>query len=84
MRTNFSAQPKLLNRSTFKQTTIKCKGKGEREKKKKKQFISGISHSSLLTGERCPLLTGIAIPKISENCQDIRKTKVLAHRLHIY
>lgn len=76
--THFSYQPNL-NSPTFKQTKIKAKGR-KKEKIGKKNYTS---HSYLLTQERCLLLPGIAIPKISENSQDIRKTKVQAHRLHI-
>ena len=90
MRTHFSAQPKL-NSPAFKQTTITCKGKErerererEREKKRKNNLTVKLPVVILLTRERCLLLPGIALPKISENSQDICKTKVLADRLHIY
>ena len=86
MRTHFSAQSKL-NSPAFKQTTITCKGKErerEREKKRKNNLTVKLPVVILLTRERCLLLPGIALPKISENSQDICKTKVLANRLHIY
>ena len=86
MRTHFSAQSKL-NSPAFKQTTITCKGKErerEREKKRKNNLTVKLPVVILLTRERCLLLPGIALPKISENSQDICKTKVLADRLHIY
>ena len=90
MRTHFSAQSKL-NSPAFKQTTITCKGKErerererERKKKRKNNLTVKLPVVILLTRERCLLLPGIALPKISENSQDICKTKVLADRLHIY
>lgn len=84
MCTHFSAQPKL-NSPAFKQTTITCKGKErEREKKRKNDLTVKLPVVILLTREQCLLLPGVALPKISENSQDICKTKVLANTLHIY